>query len=150
MKKTFLWSLLGHIVIISLMVLDLSFGFKKHEPTPSAVMMLDLTKVKISDKTNLPQKAVVQKKKEPSISPQKVQEKKTSVPKANPKPVQKTEPKPVVKPKENPVKEAVPVKSQDQKKEEKKVEVPQKQEKKTNTDLQNLLASVEKVRKAPP
>ena len=80
MKKSFLWSLLGHIFIILLMVLDLSFGFKKQEPTPPAIMMVDLTKVKISNKTNLPQKAIVQKKKvEPK--PQKKVEEKKSVPK---------------------------------------------------------------------
>ena len=132
------------------MVLDLSFGFKKHEPTPPAIMMVDLTKVKISNKTNLPQKAVVQKKKVEPKPAKKVEEKKsTPKPTPKPKPVQKSEPKPVVKPKETPQKEATPVQAPVPKKEEKKQETPQKQEKKTNTDLQNLLASVEKVRKAP-
>lgn len=150
MKKSFLWSLLGHIFIILLMVLDLSFGFKKQEPTPPAIMMVDLTKVKISNKTNLPQKAIVQKKKvEPK--PQKKVEEKKSVPKPTlkPKPVQKSEPKPVVKPKENPVKNATPVKMPETKKEEKKTEPAKKLENNSNTDIQNLLASVEKVRKAP-
>ena len=149
MKKTFLWSLLGHIIIILLMVLDLSFGFKKYEPTPPAVMMIDLTKVKISNKTNLPQKAVVQKKKTSPAPEKRVEEKKLPVSKPTPKPIQKTETKPVVKPKENPVKEATPVKVPENKKEERKTENIKKQEKKTNTDLQNLLASVEKIRKAP-
>ena len=146
MNKSFLWSLLGHIVIILLMVLDLSFGFKKHEPTPPAIMMIDLTKVQISNKTNLPQKSVVQKKKNQLSATQKVETKKVSTPKPTPKPVLKSEPKPIVKPKETPVKEAVPVKTKETKQEIKNTSKP---EKKTNTDLQNLLASVEKVRKAP-
>ena len=149
MNKSFLWSLLGHILIITLMVLDLSFGFKKNEPTPPAVLMVDLTKVKIADKTNLPQKAVVQKKKVPAKPAKKVEEKKQPTQKSIPKPVQKSEPKPAVKPKETPVKEAAPVKAPEIKKEEKKNEPVKKTEKKSNTDLQNLLASVEKVRKAP-
>lgn len=110
-------------------------------------MMVDLTKVKISNKTNLPQKAIAQKKKVEPKSQKKVEEKK-SAPKPTPKPVQKSEPKPIVKPKETPQKSAVPVKAPVSKKEEKQ-EIPKKQEKKINTDLQNLLASVEKVRKAP-
>ena len=147
MKKSFLWSFGGHVLIIILMVLDLSFGFKKHEPTPPAIMMIDLNKIKIDNKTNLPQKAVVQKKKtSPKFMP-KPEEKKISSPKPTPKPVQKSEQKPVVKPKENLVKEAVAVKASPSKQEEKKV--VQKQEKKPNYDLQNLLASVEKVRKSP-
>ncbi len=147
MNRSFLWSLLGHILIILLMVLDLSFGFKKHEATPPAIMMVDLTKVKISNKTNLPQK-VVSKKKTPVKTVPKKKEKKVES-KSTPKPVQKkTEQKPVVKPKETPVKEASPVKMPEAPKEEVKP-FPKKQEKKSNTDLQNLLASVEKVRKAP-
>ena len=71
------------------MVLDLSFGFKKHEPTPPAVMMVDLTKVKISNKTNLPQKTVIQKKKV-ETKPQKKVEEKKSTPKPASKTVQKS------------------------------------------------------------
>ena len=130
------------------MMLDLSFGFKKHEPTPPVIMMVDLTKVKISNKTNLPQKAVVQKKTAEPKPTKKVEEKKTA-PKPTSKPVQKSEPKLVMKPKETPQKEAAPVKVPISKQEEKKPEPVKKQEKKSNTDLQNLLASVEKVRKAP-
>ena len=126
------------------MVLDLSFGFKKSDPTPPVVMMIDLTKVKISNKTNLPQKAVVQKKK----TPQK-EEKKISSSQKTPKPEKKSEEKPIVKPKETPIKNATPVKIPEEvKKEEKKVESASKSEKKSY-DIQNLLASVEKVRKAP-
>ena len=147
MNKSFLWSLLGHIIIIILMVLDLSFGFKKHEPTPPAIMMIDLTKVKISDKTNLPQKAIVQKKKTQLKSEPKKEEKKVTAQKSIP--VSKSVPKPVSKPKEISVKDAVSIKMPVSKKEEKKFDNIQKSEKKPNYDLQNLLASVEKVRKAP-
>ena len=118
MKKSFLWSLSGHILIILLMVLDLSFGLKKYEPTSPAIMMIDLTKVQISNKTNLPQKTVVQKKKIPPVSSPKTPEKKEQPNKVPPKLVQKTETKPMVKPKENIVQEAVPVKSEVSKEEE--------------------------------
>ena len=131
------------------MVLDLSFGFKKHEPTPPAIMMVDLTKVKISDKTNLPQKTVVQKKKTPVPPSKKQEEKPVITSKQTPKIVKKSEPKPVVKPKETVIKEAAPVKTNEPKKQEEKKETVKKSENKTNSDLQNLLASVEKVRKAP-
>ncbi|MGN0919334.1 MAG: hypothetical protein ACI4OR_01040 [Alphaproteobacteria bacterium] len=147
MNKSFLWSLLGHIFIITLMVLDLSFGFQKKEQTPPVIMMIDLTKVKISDKTNLPQKAIVQKKKTTPKSVSKKQTEKVVPHKAPQKPVQKTAPKPIVKPKETSLKEAARVKTSTPVKQEKKPESVQKQ--KANTDLQNLLASVEKVRKAP-
>ena len=130
------------------MVLDLSFGFKKHEPTPPAIMMVDLTKVKISNKTNLPQKAVIQKQKTPPTPPKKVEEKKVSTPKPTPKPVVKSEAKPAPKPKEVPIKESAPI-QMPPKKEEKETKPVKQTEKKSNTDLQNLLASVEKVRKAP-
>ena len=149
MNKSFLWSLLGHIVIILLMVLDLGFGLKKHEPTTPAIMMVDLSKVRISSKTNLPQKTIVQKKKVESKPEKKQEEKKVSAPKPIHKPVQKSEPRPVVKAKETPVKDTASVKTSEIKNEEKETESVKKPEKKTNTDLQNLLASVEKVRKAP-
>ena len=148
MKKSFLWSFLGHVIIIILMVVDFGFGFRKNEATPPAIMMVDLTKVKIASKTNLPQKAVAQKKKISSPTPKK-EEKKVSVPKNTPKPVPKTESKPLPKPKEVPQKEASSVKIERPKEEEKKVIEPTKEEKKSTYDLKNLLASVEKVRKAP-
>ena len=142
-------SLLGHIIIILLMVLDLSFGFKKPEVTPPAVMMVDLSKIKISNKTNLPQKSIVFPKKTPQKTVAKEEGKKSPIQKkVSPKPVQKSEEKPLLKPKEQPVKEAVIVKN-DQQIPEKKTELEKKTEKKSNTDLQSLLASVEKVRRVP-
>ena len=149
LKKSFLWSLLGHIVIITLMVLDLSFAFDKHVPNTPAIMMVDLTKVKIADKTNLPQKTVAQKKKAPVKPTPKAEEKKIAPPKSTQKPAQKSEPKPVLKPKETPVKEAVPVKTKETKQEIPKSKPIQKQKTNSNYNLQELLTSVEKVRKTP-
>ena len=74
LKKSFLWSLLGHVVIIILMVLDLGFSLKKQDSASPAIMMVDLTKIKLADKTNLPQKTVAPKKKI-TPPPQKVLQK---------------------------------------------------------------------------
>ena len=70
-------------------------------------------------------------------------------PQKTPKQVPKAESKPLPKPKEVPIKDAPSVKIEQPKEEEKKVIEPTKEEKKSTYDLKNLLASVEKVRKAP-
>jgi outer membrane biosynthesis protein TonB len=160
-RRAFLMSLALHGVILTLMLVNFNFAREYSKP-PSVILHVDLNKVQISNKTNLPQKSVkkkkapVQKKKE---EPKKETPKKKEVA-AQPKP--KTKPKPKAEPKKpqpkpqpkpvTPVKDAVPVpkkpepKKETIKEEPKKIQ-PQKEEK--GYDLQSLLASVEKVRKEP-
>lgn len=160
-RRAFLMSLALHGVILTLMLVNFNFNREYSKP-PSVILHVDLNKVQISNKTNLPQKAVkkkkapVQKKKE---EPKKEAPKKKEVavqpkPKTKPKPKAETpkpQPKPQPKP-ATPVKDAVPVQKKPEPKketvkEEPKKTQPQKEEK--GYDLQSLLASVEKVRKEP-
>lgn len=160
-RRAFLMSLALHGVVLTLMLVNFNFNREYSKP-PSVILHVDLNKVQISNKTNLPQKSVkkkkapVQKKKE---EPKKETPKKKEVavqpkPKTKPKPKaepKKPQPKPQPKP-ATPVKDAVPVqkkpepKKETVKEEPKKIQ-PQKEEK--GYDLQSLLASVEKVRKEP-
>jgi outer membrane biosynthesis protein TonB len=154
-------SLALHGVVLTLMLVNFNFNREYSKP-PSVILHVDLNKVQISNKTNLPQKSVkkkkapVQKKKE---EPKKETPKKKEVavqpkPKTKPKPKaepKKPQPKPQPKP-ATPVKDAVPVQKKPEPKketvkEEPKKTQPQKEEK--GYDLQSLLASVEKVRKEP-
>lgn len=162
-RRAFLMSLALHGVILTLMLVNFNFNREYSKP-PSVILHVDLNKVQISNKTNLPQKAVkkkkapVQKKKE---EPKKETPKKKEVavqpkPKTKPKPKaepKKPQPKPQPKP-AKPIKDAVPVqKKAEPKKEtvkekaEKTVPTPEKETK--EYDLKSLLSSVEKVRKQP-
>ena len=60
-RKAFLLSLGLHAVVICLMFADFHF-VKEYTKAPPAILMVDLTKIKIADKTNLPQKSVDKKK----------------------------------------------------------------------------------------
>lgn len=158
-----------HILVLILMFFNFSWNTSEFEKSPPAILMVDLTKVKIAEKTNLPPLVKEVKKKEPAVTP-KVEEKKPAPKKEDKTPLvkkveppQKTEP---VKPKETPKKEAVKVQEtkkevkkdppkKEPKKEVKKKETPKPQPKvapkpvpkKQSQGLQSLLASVEKVRK---
>ena len=161
-RRAFLMSLALHGVILTLMLVNFNFAREYSKP-PSVILHVDLNKVQISNKTNLPQKSVkkqkapVQKKKEepkkqePKKKEPVVQPKPKQKPKAEPK---KPQPKPQPKP-TTPLKDAVPVQK---KKEEPKKEAIKEEPKKTQTqpkkeekdyDLKSLLSSVEKVRKEP-
>ena len=162
-RRAFLMSLALHGVVLTLMLVNFNFNREYSKP-PSVILHVDLNKVQISNKTNLPQKSVkkkkapVQKKKE---EPKKETPKKKEVavqpkPKTKPKPKaepKKSQPKPQPKP-ATPVKDAVPVqKVPDPKKEtikeEPKKPQPEPKKEEKGYDLQSLLASVEKVRKEP-
>lgn len=138
-RKALLLSLGLHAVLIGLMFADFHFA-KEYTKAPPAILMVDLTKVKIADKTNLPQKSVAKKEQaKPTSKPDKT---KQQVKTPEPKPQPKEAPKP---------KEAVAVQP---KKEEKKQEAtkpaPQPKSKKPDYNLKSLLASVEKVRQDTP
>ena len=149
-RSALLLSLGLHAVVISLMFMDFHFT-KEYTKAPPAVLMVDLTKVKIADKTNLPQKAVP-KKEQPKVEPKKEEPKPTpKVEKSEPKPeVKQPEPKPEPKPAPVP-KDAASVQppKQEQKKETAKP-TPKPKPKKPDYNLKSLLASVEKVRQDAP
>ncbi len=167
-RRACIMSLTLHGVILTLMLVNFNFAREYSKP-PSVILHIDLNKVQISNKTNLPQTAVKVAKKIPNPVPKpkeklqeknvvvepkpKVQPKKESnpVPQATPKSQPETQQTPTPKPVE-PVKDAVLVKKTPQpqshsvpKNEPKKVESDTPKD----ADLQSLLASVEKVRRQP-
>ncbi len=150
-KGAFFLSVALHAAVFGLMFLDISFAREMPKPPP-AVLMVDLTKVKIADKTNLPQKAVVKKAKKQQTKPTPAKPTpKTSKPTPQ-KQVKAQAPKPTPKPAPAP-KNAVAV--QPPKKEQEKKKAPastpaKKPNKKADYDLKSLLASVEKVRQDAP
>ena len=139
MRTSLLISSAMHALIIALMVADIHLFAPERQKNPPAILMVDLTKVQIAEKTNLPQK--VEKKKVEKAKPEK----------PKPKEVKKEPEKTQPKPQENPVpKDAAKVKTEQKKTEKKKTEKPAQQTpKKQAYDFKSLLASVEKVRKAP-
>jgi len=143
-RKALFLSLGLHILVIGLMFVDFHFT-KEYTKAPPAILMVDLTKVKIADKTNLPQKSVA-KKQPPKVEPKKEAPKPASKADKPKQEVKAPEPKP--QPKEAPKpKDAVAVQP---KKEEKKKEASKPaskpKPKKPDYNLKSLLASVEKVR----
>ncbi len=147
-RKALLFSLGLHAVVICLMFADFHFA-KEYTKAPPAILMVDLTKVKVSDKTNLPQKSVTKKQKQKTESKKEAQRPmpKLDKPKQEIKaPEPKPEPKPVPTPKDA---VAVQPKPEEKKKEEKKSNQKRKPQN-ANYDLKSLLASVEKVRQDAP
>ena len=162
-----------HVFILILMFFNFSWNTDEFEKSPPAILIVDLTKVKIDEKTNLPPLIKETKKKEePKPVEPKKEEKKTEKKQEDKTPlVKKQEPAPKkeeVKPKPvEPKKEAVKVqekpkekpKPKPQPKKEVKKEQPKPKEKpkpkvapkpipkKQSAGLESLLASVEKVRK---
>ena len=158
-RRAYMMSLAIHGVALTLLLVNFNFTREYSKP-PSVILHIDLNKVQISDKTNLPQKALPVKKETPKPVPKPVEKPKPKPvavqPKPQPKPQTKPIPKPVPKPKPmEPVKSAVPVKEAEKqpvpKVEAKPVQKTQpKQEPKVEEDdLQALLATVEKVRQEP-
>lgn len=105
-----------HLMILFLMLFNFSWSTDEFDKTPPAILMVDLSKVELSDKTNLPPEVKVKKKEQPKPQAQpKKEEKKVETPKAVTKtPVVRQEaPAPApeqVKPKEAPTpKDAVKV-----------------------------------------
>ncbi|MBP5343726.1 MAG: hypothetical protein J6Y85_01435 [Alphaproteobacteria bacterium] len=147
MRKNLLISFVAHILVIALMLVDINLFTQKQDKAPPAVLMVDLTKVQIAEKTNLPQKinkAVTQNKLTPSKPLEnKKTPKKTPVKQTN-KTALKTQEKAISK-------NAASIKSSEKKKEIKPKEkvTNQPMNQKQSYDFKSLLASVEKVRQAP-
>ncbi len=157
-SKSFVLSAVLHGVVLALMVMDFSLARWEEHKTPPALLMVDLTKVQVSDKTNLPPKAQAKPKKSPKPQPPKPHQ----VEKSRPTQVRAAKPeapKPLPQP---PVKDAVPVvetkkKTQAPKISKSKSDKPSsvsksknKQSAKPTYDMKSLLASVEKVRRQAP
>ena len=144
MRKSLLISSLMHALIITLMLVDINLFTQKQPKATPAVLMVDLTKVQIADKTNLPSKKSDKQNKSAKAENRKVTTTKQSPSKPTPKPAPKPQEKAISK-------DAATVKSSKKKAEKKKKEKTAKQQKsqKESYDFKSLLASVEKVRKTP-
>lgn len=145
LRNSFISSAILHGLVLTMMAMDFSFARFDKTPPPPAIMMVDLTKVKISNKTNLPPQKTPTKKKtqpvqKPAVKSTKALEKKAPEP---PKPIPQT-----------PVKNAVPViqKEEKVKKDSKKkpTKTTAKAEPSANDQLKSLLASVDKVKRSAP
>lgn len=139
-RRSYVWSLVLHIALLSLMLTDVPLlSWQEYKSPPPALLMVDLTKVQIGDKTNLPPE--VKKGRQKPASVQSVQQ--TAVappPPAPPKPQEV-----------RPIKNAAPVVSGSKqekpvKKETKTGQSPSADNKKSTGNLKSLLASVEKIR----
>ena len=156
MKRPFYASIALHIVVVIVVLLDLPFLYSKpaREFKDDLPIMIDLSQLKIAEKTNLPKK--VEKKKEAKKEVKK--EVKREVKKEDKTPKVETKPLPPPSPKAEPKKEekadvkAVETKKADEKKADKKSEKKDEkaeQKKKADerkNDIKTLLASVEKIK----
>ena len=158
-NKAFISSAVLHGIVLTLMAMDFSFARFDNPPPPPAILMVDLSKVKIADKTNLPPKVTVKPKKEAQKSAAK---------QATPTPTKtvktQIQPSPPPKPAPTPpAKNAAPVvepsKNTEKKKQAnkenitpKKAEPDPKTATKPSTEdkLKSLLASVDKVKRNAP
>ncbi len=157
--RAFLYSLLLHGAVLGLLLLDISFTAPVVMKATPALVMVDLTKIPLADKTNLPPKKTPTKAPKPKPKPVAAKKQPAPTP-TTVKPSPKPQEKPVIQPKEKPApKEAV--KTVEQKKEPVKKTTPAPAKtpvqptpkpqpasaKKTGGDLKSLLASVEKLKK---
>ena len=154
-NKAFISSAVLHGIVLTLMAMDFSFARFDNPPPPPAILMVDLSKVKISDKTNLPPKVTVKPKKvapKPATKPAMPTPTKTLKTQVQPPPPPKPAPIP-------PAKNAAPViepPKKEEKVQKKENIAPAKPEPKAEPKpsaeerLKNLLASVDKVKRAAP
>lgn len=138
--SAWLFSVILHIGLLLLIYLHPSFYQPVPHKTQPVTVMIDLQKMKLADKTNVPAKAQKQTKQPSKVQP-------PTPPKAPPK-KQAEKPVPTPKPKPTP-KQAAPVQT--------KTETPPKpstqkaEEPAQNKQLQSLLTSIEKrAAKTPP
>ena len=152
MKKPFYASIALHIVVVIVILLDLPFLYSKpaREFKDDLPIMIDLSQLKIAEKTNLPKK--VEKKKE--VKQEAKKEAKKEDKKEDKTPKVETKPLPPPTPKTQPKKEAkadvkaVETKKADEKKTDKKDEKTEQKKKafERENDIKTLLASVEKIK----
>lgn len=158
--RSFLLSLGLHLAVLGLMFFQIQFGTHTPKEITPALMVVDLTKVQLADKTNLPPKIKPDKTPtKPVAKPvPKPKEKPKVQPKENKTPrVNATPPKPAKAPKpvpQKPVKDAVSVKQTptakpQKKKADSKPKTPPKKVKQTPSEnpMDSLLKSVRKIQK---
>lgn len=155
-KQAYIFSTVMHAGILLLMWADWSFSFQEFDKTNTPVIMVDLKKVQIADKTNLPPK--VKKTPKPTVTPAAPKTDKTPATKTTvaPKPAEPVKPKEHPKPKDS-VKAALPPKRDEKKTQPKKKPETVKKPTPPNTakpdkkaaqsDLKSLLASVDRIKK---
>ncbi len=176
MKKSYVYkSVALHIAVVLLCVFDVPFLMKERTFDDQPPIMVDLENIKISDTTNIPEKAVKGKERKPATRKEKTIEEnftqKTTAPKPEPKPAE-PKPEPEIKapeikspslieetPKEEITKEEPKKESKEPLKEKKKpAPIPQKkpqvkpkpkpaQPKKSNNAANNVPASSAKSKK---
>ena len=122
-----------HILLLLLIYLHPSFYQPTQHKAQPVMVMIDLQKMKLADKTNIPAKAQKQTKQQAKVQPK-------TPPKAPPK---KPEQRPVPTPKPKPVpKQAAPVQTKAET--PPKPATPKTEEPAQNKQLQSLLTSIEK------
>ncbi len=148
MKRPFYASIALHIVVVIVVLLDLPFLYSKpaREFKDDLPIMIDLSQLKIAEKTNLPKK--VEKKKEAKKEVKKEVKKEEKTPKVETKPLPPPSPKTEPKKETKADVKAVETKKADEKKAEKKDEKAEQKKKaeERKNDIKTLLASVEKIK----
>lgn len=103
MQKSYVYkSVALHVAVVLLCVFDVPFLGHKRNFDEQPPIMVDLNNIKISDKTNIPEKAIIGKEKKPATRKERPAEKasakKQELPPPSPIQKTKTEPKPEPKP----------------------------------------------------
>ena len=103
MQKSYVYkSVALHVAVVLLCVFDVPFLGHKRIFDEQPPIMVDLNNIKISDKTNIPEKAIIGKEKKPATRKERPAEKasakKQELPPPSPIQKTKTEPKPEPKP----------------------------------------------------
>lgn len=153
--RSYIFSTVMHASILLLMWADWSFSFQEFDKTNTPVIMVDLKKVQIADKTNLPPEVKKTPKPTPSKKTPAVDKTPATKTTVTPKPAEPVKPKEQPRPKDS-VKAVEPPKRVDKKTPQKKKPEPKKtppqktqaqQKKSSASDLKSLLASVDKIKK---
>ena len=148
MKKPFYASIALHIAVVIVILLDLPFLYSRpaREFKDDLPIMIDLSQLKIAEKTNLPKK--VEKKKETKKEVKKEVKKEDKTPKVETKPLPPPSPKTEPKKETKADVKAVETKKASEKKPDKKDEKAEQKKKadERKNDIKTLLASVEKIK----
>ena len=148
MKKPFYASIALHIAVVIVILLDLPFLYSRpaREFKDDLPIMIDLSQLKIAEKTNLPKK--VEKKKETKKEVKKEVKKEDKTPKVETKPLPPPSPKTEPKKETKADVKAVETKKANEKKPDKKDEKAEQKKKadERKNDIKTLLASVEKIK----